>query len=128
MKSIAVVLVALALVLVGPSSLGARPKPGQVYKGPSIEADAKGVVTIKAASKNRLKVIKNVDSCGNVWKVKNVAVAKNGRFSATITYSHVNAPWWVIRGVFVKKGAKAKGTIENWTCGDKYQKFRALKK
>ena len=100
------------------SAVAVPPHPGK-YTGATVEGQDKAVgsITIKAKNASTLSLIRHVDSCGDVSKVRNVSVKANGSFTAElIRRDTVNVLLWKISGKFVGDGAKARGTIAYVGC------------
>jgi hypothetical protein len=110
-------------------ALAATPHADSTYKGATVEGDAAGKVVIKARSATELKLVKHVDSCGEVHKVTNVAVKADGTFKGEIKLEQVgDIVIWSVTGKFVKGGTKAKGSITQVACTGEKARFTALEK
>jgi hypothetical protein len=122
---------AAATMTVGISgaAVAATPHADSTYKGATEEGNTDGTITIKVASATQLKLIKHVDSCGEVHKVKNVAVKADGTFKGQIKLEQMGGiVIWSVSGKFVKGGTKAKGSITQVACTGEKATFSALEK
>jgi hypothetical protein len=121
---------AAVLVVVGVQgpAVAVPPHEGK-YQGATVEGPDKAVgsITIKAKNANTIAVIRHVDSCGDVWRYRNVPVKANGTFELEVKREHVNVLLWKIRGKFVKGGTKVRGTITYVGCEEDVV-FTALEK
>lgn len=123
-------LAAMALVLgMSPAAEAALPKADTTYKGVVTEpSGATGSIVIKSKTRQKLRLVKYTNSCGEVQKVRNVAVKNDGSFKAQIKLENFGGVVvFEVKGKF-KTARKAKGTITEAACSGAKSSFVAKKK